>query len=69
MDIKVRFWAVGLQFEDIEVQNMDEENSKVGFEVEKLTFEKFSKTKMTFKNILEYFRVIPAWFYTIFILF
>ena len=51
----------------IEVQNMDLENSKMSFEVQHLTSERFSKIKMTFKNILEYSRVIPASFYTIFI--
>ena len=44
----------------IEVQNMDLENSKMSFEVQKSTFERFSKTKMTFKNILEYSQAIPA---------
>ena len=34
-----------------------------------MAFERFPKTKMTFENILEYSRLIPAWFYTIFILF
>ena len=60
MDIEVQFQAVGQQFEGIEVQNMDEENSKISFEVQNLTFERFSKTKMTLKNITEYSRVIPA---------
>ena len=69
MDIEVQFWAVGEFKMDSEVQNMDLENSKMSFEVQKWTSERFYKTKMTFKNIPEYSRVILAWFYTIFILF
>ena len=60
MDIEVQFQAVGQQFEDIEVQNMDLESSKMSFEVQKWTSERFYKTKMTFKNIPEYSRVILA---------
>ena len=60
MDIEVKFQAVGQQFEDIEVQNMEQESSEISFEVQICTFEKSSKTKMTFKHILEYPRVIPA---------
>ena len=45
---------------DIEVQNMDEEISKVSFEVRKTDFLEVFKTKMTFKNILEYSQVVPA---------
>ena len=37
--------------------------SNISFEVKKLTFEGCSKTRMTFTNVLEYSRVIPAWFY------
>ena len=69
MGIEVQFQAVGQQFEGIEFQNMDEENSKMNFEVQNWTFQGCFKTKMTFKNILEYSRVIPAWFWTVFILF
>ena len=46
---------------------MDLKHSKISFEVQKLTFEGQKLTfegcfeaKMTFKNILEYSRVIPA---------
>ena len=60
MDIEVQFQAMGQQFEDIEVQNMDEESSKISFEVQMQTFEGCFKTKMTFKTIVEYSRVIPA---------
>ena len=60
MDIEVHFQAVGQQFEGIEVQNMDQENSNISFEVQKITFEGCFKTKMTFKNILEYSRAIPV---------
>ena len=59
MDIEVQFQAVGQQFEDIEVQNMDEESSKISFEVQKRTVKDCFKTKMSFKNILEYSRVFP----------
>ena len=52
---------------DIEVQNMDLKHSKISVEVQKLTFEDQQlifegcfETKMTFKKILEYSRVIPA---------
>ena len=45
---------------NIEVQNMDLKHSRISFEVQNLTFERFSKTNMTFKNILEYPWVIPA---------
>ena len=45
---------------DIEVQNMDLKHSKISFEVQKRTFQGCFKTKMTFKHILEYSRVIPA---------
>ena len=45
---------------DIEVQNMQWKNSKMSFEAQKSTSERFSKTKMTFKNILEYSHAIPA---------
>ena len=51
---------MGQQFEDIEVQNIDEENSKISFEVQKWTSERGSETKMTFKDIVEYSRIIPA---------
>ena len=37
---------------DIEVQNMVEESSKISFEVQKRTFERFSKAKMTLKIFL-----------------
>ena len=60
MDIEVQFYAVGQQFESIEVQNMDKESSKISFEVKRRTSERFSKTEMTLENILEYSRVIPA---------
>ena len=60
MGIEVQFQAVGQQFEDIEVQNMDLKHSKISFEVQKRTFESCFKTNMTFKNILEYSWVIPA---------
>ena len=60
MDIEVQFQAVGQQFEDIEVQNMEQKNSKISFEVQKSTFEGCFKTKMTFKNIPEYSWVILA---------
>ena len=60
MGIEVQFEAVGQQFEVIEVQNMDEESSKISFEIQNWTFEGCSKTKITFKNILEYSRVILA---------
>ena len=60
MDIEVQFQAVGQQFEDIEVQNMDLKHSKISFEVPTQTSERFSKTKMTLKNILEYSQVISA---------
>ena len=47
---------------DIEVQNMDEEGSKIRFEVQKLSFEGCFETKMIFKNILEVPALIPAQF-------
>ena len=68
MDIEVQFQAMEQQFEDIEIQNMEQESSKISFEVQKPTFEGCSKTKKTFKNILEYSWVIPAWFLTNFLL-
>ena len=49
MGIEVQFQAVGQQYEDIEVQNMDEDMSKISFEVKQLTFEGCSKSKMTFE--------------------
>ena len=55
MDIEVQFEAM-----DIEVQNMDLKHSKISFEVPKLIFQDCFEAKMTFKNILEYSRVIPA---------
>ena len=60
MDIEVQVYAVGQQFEGIDVQNMDMESSKISFEVQNCPSERFPKTKMTFKDILEYSRVIPA---------
>ena len=55
---------------------MDLKHPKISFEVQKLTFEVHKLTfqdcfeaKMTFKNILEYSRVIPAIFYIKFQLF
>ena len=60
MDIEVRFQAVGQQFEGIEVQKLDIENSKMIFEVQNSTFERLCKTKITFENILEYSWVVPA---------
>ena len=51
---------MGQQIIDIEVQNMHLKNSKVTFEVQKWTLESYVKTKMTFKNIPEHSRVIPA---------
>ena len=60
MDIEVQFQSVAQQFEETEVQNMDEENLKTGFEFPKWTPESFPKTEMTFQDILEYFCVIPA---------
>ena len=50
---------MGQQFEDIEVQHMDEDNSKISFEVQKVSFERFSETKMT----LEIFWNIPGSFW------
>ena len=44
----------------IEVQNMDLKHSKISFEVQKSTFQGCFQTKMTFKNILEYPRLILA---------
>ena len=41
------------QIKDIEVQNMHLKHWKISFEVQNLTSEGCSKTKMTFKNILE----------------
>ena len=46
---------------DIEVQNMDLEHSKTSFEVKKSIFQMCLNTKMTFKHIREYSRVIAAW--------
>ena len=60
MDIEVQFWAVGESKMDIEVQNMDCKNSNMSFEVPNWTFEGCFKTEMTFQNIPEYSRVIPA---------
>ena len=60
MDIEVQFQVVGQQFEDIEVQSMDEENSKISSEVQNLTFQGCFKTKITFKNILEHSQAISA---------
>ena len=60
MDIEVQFQAVGQQFEGIEVQNLDEGNSKMSLEVQILTFEGCFKTNMIFRNILEYSGCIPA---------
>ena len=37
---------------EIEVQNMDLKHSNTSFEIQKWTFERFSKTKMAFENIL-----------------
>ena len=45
---------------DIEVQNMHLKNSKICFEDQKMFSEGCFKTKLTFENILEYSRVIPA---------
>ena len=59
MDIEVQLQAVGGSKMDIEVQNMDLKHLKVSFEVQKLTFGSVFKTKMTFRNILKYSRVIP----------
>ena len=60
MDFEVKFQAVGQQIEDIEVQNMDQESLKIRFEVQKQTFDGCFETNTTFKNILEYSRVILA---------
>ena len=54
---------------DIEVQNMDLKHWKICFEVHTLIFEGCFKTKMTFKNILEYSRIILARFHIKFRLF
>ena len=51
---------MGQQIESIEVPSMDEANEKNSVEVQKRTSESCFKTKMTFKNVLEYSRVIPA---------
>ena len=42
---------------------MDEDKSKFSLEVQKRTFESCFKTKITFKHILEYARVIPCQIY------
>ena len=39
---------------------MDLKRPKISFEVQTLTFQYCFEAKMTFKNILEYSRVIPA---------
>ena len=62
MDIEVQFQAVGQQFEGIEVQNMEQKNSNISFEVKKLTFEGCFETKMIFKNILGVPAIIPVQF-------
>ena len=49
---------MGQQFEGIEVQNMDEENSKISFEVQNWTSERFPKTKMTLNHILDLFKLL-----------
>ena len=41
---------------------MDLEHPKISFEVQKLTFQDCFEAKMTFKNILEYSKSIPAKF-------
>ena len=60
MDIEVQLQAVGESTMDIEVQSMDLKHWKIIREVHKWTFEGCFKTRMTLRNILEYFRVIPA---------
>ena len=45
---------MGQQFEDIEVQNMDLEHSKISLDVQKLTFQGCFEAKMIFINVLEY---------------
>ena len=62
MDIEVQFQAVGQQFEGFEVQNMEQENSNISFDVQKFTFEGCFETKMIFKNILGVPDLIPAQF-------
>ena len=58
MDIEAQEQAVGQQFEDIEVQNMHLNNSKISFEFQKWTLQGCFKTEMAFKNILKHTRVI-----------
>ena len=48
MDIEVQFQAVGQQFEGIEVQNMEQKNSNISFEVQNWTFEGCFEVKMIF---------------------
>ena len=48
MGIEVQFLAVGQRFEDIEVQNMDEESSKISFEIQKRTSESFFQDQNDF---------------------
>ena len=47
---------------DIEVQNMYLKHAKISFKAQKMTSGSVFKTKMTFKNVLEYSRIIPAQF-------
>ena len=44
----------------IEMQKLTFEVQKLHFDVQKMTFERCFQTKMIFKNILGYSRVIPA---------
>ena len=53
---------MGQQFEGIEVQNIDEELSKISFEVQKTSFEGCFETKIIFQNILEVPDLILAQF-------
>ena len=59
-EIEVQCQAVGQQFEGIEVQNMEQKNSNISFEVQKITFEGYFEIKMIFKNILGDPALIPV---------
>ena len=51
---------MGQQFEGIDVQNMEQESSKISFEIQNLTFQACFQVKMIFKNILGVPALIPA---------